>query len=537
MLELEFGGQRFAVPQGESAIGAEPTCLIQLPGAGVLPRHAMIRASADGNLAVWPAVAGAAVFINGVKLGTDPSPILHGDKLQVGLDELLCVDPHRSGSTQFVNAADVARMAMSMKPGASGKPATASTGGRLVCLTDGREYTIGGGPLVFGREAGSDIVVPNKDVSRRHAEIMATPQGYVVVDSSTNGTFVNGERVQGQRVLTRADVIRVGDHDFRFYADVVAAAPTAVPAPPPPPPAPPISRNVPTPPPPPPPRPLGGPATPASGAAVRLTDTMYGAPMMAPSAPPMAVSPPPVRAAPPPPAAPAVSAPPMPAPPVPAPPPLALTDSGKSPAANAPLATILVRSGQLKGNRLPVRVPVINIGRADYNDLVLPDDSVSSAHAKMQRREGVWILTDLNSTNGSFVDGEKVQGEAMLSPGATLKLGDVSLLFDPPAEGDVGPGPGGTKVMGAINIPLAPAPPVSPPPAPPRPSISVPIGGPPSPRPSPAPPAFNQRPVAGRPSVARPVLTAPRKSGNNWMVPVVIAVLVIAGAVIFFFLR
>ncbi|HKV75537.1 MAG TPA: FHA domain-containing protein, partial [Gemmatimonadales bacterium] len=223
MLELEFGGQRFSIPPGESAIGAEASCLIQLPGAGVLPRHAMIRAGADGNLAVWPAEPGAAVFINGVKLGSDPSPILHGDKLQVGLDELLCVDPHRSGSTQFVNAADVAKMAMGMKASPGSKPATASTGGRLVCLTDGREYTIGSGPLVFGREAGSDIVVPNKDVSRRHAEIMSTPQGYVVVDSSTNGTFVNGERVQGQRVLARADVIRVGDHDFRFYADAASA--------------------------------------------------------------------------------------------------------------------------------------------------------------------------------------------------------------------------------------------------------------------------------------------------------------------------
>ena len=79
--------------------------------------------------------------------------------------------------------------------------------------------------MVFGREAGCDIVVPNKDVSRRHAEIMATPQGYVLVDSSTNGTFVNGERIEMQRVLARADVVRVGDHEFRFYADLATEKP------------------------------------------------------------------------------------------------------------------------------------------------------------------------------------------------------------------------------------------------------------------------------------------------------------------------
>ena len=100
-------------------------------------------------------------------------------------------------------------------------------------LTDGREYVISGTSLVFGREASCDVVVGGKDVSRRHAEIMQTPKGYLIVDSSTNGTFVNEERVQGQRMLARADVVRIGDDNFRFYADVVAAA-AASPAPPPP---------------------------------------------------------------------------------------------------------------------------------------------------------------------------------------------------------------------------------------------------------------------------------------------------------------
>src|SRR2546422_10775206 len=112
--------------------------------------------------------------------------------------------------------------------------------------------------LVFGREAGCDVVVPGKDVSRRHAEIVASPKGYLLVDSSTNGTFVNEEQVQGQRLLARGDVLRIGDEKFRFYADLAAPASGPQPGPaasapqaaPPPPAAP---QPTPAPPPPPPP--------------------------------------------------------------------------------------------------------------------------------------------------------------------------------------------------------------------------------------------------------------------------------------------
>src|SRR2546426_5371423 len=68
-----------------------------------------------------------------------------------------------------------------------------------------------------------------------------------------------------------------------------------------------------------------------------------------------------------------------------------------SPTAPAPLASFLARSGALIGQRLQVKTPVANIGRADYNDLVIPDPSVSTSHAKLQRREGVWVLVDLRS--------------------------------------------------------------------------------------------------------------------------------------------
>src|SRR5207245_10208431 len=114
----------------------------------------------------------------------------------------------RVGSTLNVQARP---QGVAQAKGATAKPGvTGTTVGRIVSLTDGREYVIAGPSLVFGREAGCDVVVAGKDVSRRHAEIVQTPRGYLLVDSSTNGTFVNETRVEGQRVLQRADVIRIG---------------------------------------------------------------------------------------------------------------------------------------------------------------------------------------------------------------------------------------------------------------------------------------------------------------------------------------
>ena len=137
------------------------------------------------------------------------------------------------------------------------------------------------------------------------------------------------------------------------------------------------------------------------------------------------------------------------------------------PTAPPPLATVLVRTGGLRGQRLPIRTPVVNIGRADYNDLVFGEESVSASHAKLQRREEVWVLTDLDSTNGTFVDGEQVHGEVPLMPGSTVRFGDVTVLFDPTDLRGPQPMGGGTKVVGAISIPETPRmPAVRPEPAP-----------------------------------------------------------------------
>src|SRR5712691_3136375 len=354
MALLELGGKKFTIPVGDVTLGSDAGCAISLTGAAVLPQHALLQGHADGQVIIRKASPAADVLINGVRLGAEPTPLLHGDKVDVGGLELTFVDERRSGSTQYVKAFTPATAGGPAKAGV--KPAGIGvTGGRVVSLTDGREYTIAGASLVFGREAGCDVVVPGKDVSRRHDEIVQTPKGYLLVDSSTNGTFVNEERVEGQRLLARGDVLKLGEEQFRFYADPPKPAPGP---------------------------PEGPAAKPPAAAPPKLADTVNAMAAARPS-------------------------------------------SG-----GAPLASFLVKSGSLKGQRLTVRTPIVNIGRADYNDLVVPDESVSTQHAKLQRREGVWILVDLGSTNGTFADGERVSGDAALAPGMLVRFGDIQLAFE-----------------------------------------------------------------------------------------------------------
>src|SRR2546429_34894 len=227
MALLELGGKRIPVPQGEVLLGSDPSCAIAVSAPGVLPRHAKLKGLADGQVVITKAVPEAEVLINGVRLGAEPTPLLHGDKVEVGGQELTFVDERRSGSTQYVQAMSVPQAVAQAKAG----KATANTGGRVISLPDGRDYAISGASLVFGRDAICDVVVAGKDVSRRHAEIVQTPKGYLLVDSSTNGTSVNDVRVEGQRLLARADVITIGEEKFRFYADA-SPQPAASPAPP-----------------------------------------------------------------------------------------------------------------------------------------------------------------------------------------------------------------------------------------------------------------------------------------------------------------
>lgn len=225
---LQLQDQQFPLPAGDATVGAFEGATVRLP-SGVASARAIVSVGPSG-VVIKRGAPDAVILVNGVQLGVEPSPLLHGDRVEIAGHELRLGDDQKEGSTKFVSAADVAALVANAKGGAPKKPTTA-TGGRLVSLVDGREYTVSDAGVTFGREVGNDVVLASSEVSRKHASIAPAANGYVLTDHSTNGVWVNGTRVAGSQLLGRGDVLKMGSEEFRFYADVAKAAPAPAPEP------------------------------------------------------------------------------------------------------------------------------------------------------------------------------------------------------------------------------------------------------------------------------------------------------------------
>ncbi len=73
-------------------------------------------------------------------------------------------------------------------------------------------YELNKDVVALGRDITNDIVINDPEVSRHHCRMTRTPTGYILEDlGSTNGTFVNGQRLTGSRTLVNGDMIGLGE--------------------------------------------------------------------------------------------------------------------------------------------------------------------------------------------------------------------------------------------------------------------------------------------------------------------------------------
>jgi pSer/pThr/pTyr-binding forkhead associated (FHA) protein len=89
--------------------------------------------------------------------------------------------------------------------------------------------------------------------------------------------------------------------------------------------------------------------------------------------------------------------------------------------------TVAVTAGPLAGTTLPLGSQPITIGRADSSTLVVADDYVSTHHARLVPRDGAWVLEDLGSTNGTFLDRARVTAPTPVPVGVPIRIGKTTL--------------------------------------------------------------------------------------------------------------
>lgn len=201
-----------------------------------------------------------------------------------------------------------------------------------------KEFQLSQTEVNLGRSPDNQLVLSDDlSVSRRHAVIQFTGNGYVVTDlNSSDGSYVNGIQLapHSPRVLVAGDQVRIGNYELIFL--VAAAAPAQ-------------------------------PAVPASA----QKTTISGIP-------------------------------------------------------EAGLASTPTQARQLdlKGR------DTLTLGRDPLNDMAINHPSVSRFHAQIKKQEGSYIVLDLNSTNGTFLNGKQIVGHHPLRVGDTIRIGPTTLSFN-----------------------------------------------------------------------------------------------------------
>ena len=218
-----------------------------------------------------------------------------------------------------------------------------------------------------------------------HASVTRQGGHYVIADAGTPiGTFVNGHRV-AQASLNAGDVVQIGSFALRF---MVKSAPAAY--------APHLQAA-------PPPTPVPGPMPPMG--------------MPSPGMPPLGMPPPGYG---------------MPSPGYGVPNPAMAPPTGQPtvafPAGGGAGPSLVALDGPFAGRRFPVG-GVVEIGREASGIALAGDANASRRHANVAPGPGGLQVTDLGSTNGTYVDGARVQS-AIVRPGSTVRVGGTTFRVE-----------------------------------------------------------------------------------------------------------
>lgn len=178
-------------------VGSSPLADLQLPTPGVAGVHLRLLRRPEGWTCVD--VSGRGFGLGGRTVGE--AALRPGDVVRLGEHDLQVISDRR-------RPVDAPLEVPAPAPGAPTGPALFAVEGNDA----GKRYALdAGGPMIMGRGATTHITLWDIRASRAHARIDPGEAGFVVQDlGSSNGTYLNGERLDAPRVLAAGDRIQIG---------------------------------------------------------------------------------------------------------------------------------------------------------------------------------------------------------------------------------------------------------------------------------------------------------------------------------------
>jgi predicted component of type VI protein secretion system len=116
---------------------------------------------------------------------------------------------------------------------------------------------------------------------------------------------------------------------------------------------------------------------------------------------------------------------------------------------------LVMKSAPYPDKEFPLTRDEMTVGRDTANEIVISDAEVSRRHARIYKVGETFMIEDLGSTNGTFVNGQRLAGPHALQPGETVRFGEtITLLFEAPAQSY---DPNATMMTpgGSFNLPQA----------------------------------------------------------------------------------
>jgi pSer/pThr/pTyr-binding forkhead associated (FHA) protein len=224
---IEYDKRLFRLKDGSNVLASDEAATIRLPDS--VGDYKLTISVEDLGTFAWSPNDSGRIVLNGRPLKKEPIPLFHGDRFTLNGSALVFIDDGGENTIRVDSpppladaptVAEVDRRAEMVELERMMRMTPPEPEVRLVAvlrrLDNNQAYIIDQAGFRIGREKRSDLLIPDRSISRLHAEITCDHGQYFIRCLGRTATKVNGKRIDGLHKLQVGDVIKVGNYEFAF---------------------------------------------------------------------------------------------------------------------------------------------------------------------------------------------------------------------------------------------------------------------------------------------------------------------------------